>query len=455
MKQTLALFFLGLIVMVAFFVPACTGIPTPAAVPVTQVIQPTRITHPTPTNTVPSTPSPTATNTPLPTNPPPPTLTPIPSPTATPTTAPDLSALNPITVCAAECDYSTIQAAIDAAGPGDLIYVTDAIHTEAGIIVNKDVTIQGRGANETVIQAREKGEAATDRVFLVTADADVAITGLTIQYGNPADLMRYGGGILNQGRLTLTQAVVQHNRANCGGGIVSQGGRLVIDRSTISYNTADGEAQPGLDCGSGGGIKLVEGGGLTLTNSTLSHNNAGKYGGGLHVSCESEAELVNVTISGNQADRMGGGINAGGVVRLTHCTISHNRARGISLHQRVEGKAGGGIATKGTLYLVNTLIANHSPYSGDCVLREGGKIGTNSHTWVEDNSCSSTYSGDPKLGSLADNGGETQTHALLPDSPAIDLLPAEACPVDLDQRGRPRAAAETLCDIGAFEFQVE
>jgi hypothetical protein len=63
---------------------------------------------------------------------------------------------------------------------------------------------------------------------------------------------------------------------------------------------------------------------------------------------------------------------------------------------------------------------------------------------------------DPKLGPLADNGGPTRTHALLPGSPAIDRGNTDVCSADpvggVDQRGvtRPQGAA---CDIGAYESQ--
>jgi predicted outer membrane repeat protein len=296
-------------------------------------------------------------------------------------------------------------------------------------------------------------------VFFIAKEATVSIKAMTIQHGNPHDQLRYAGGILNQGTLTLSHSIVRNNQANCGGGIVSQGGVLEVINSTITKNTADGEAEPGLNCGSGGGIKLVEGGTLTLINSTLSHNRAKKYGGGLHISCESAATLINCTISQNQARRAGGGINVGGVVTLTNCTISQNTAQGISPFQRIQGKAGGGIAVNGTLNYENTLIANHLKNSGDCVLRSNGVIGVNTHNLVEDNGCSPAYSGDPMLGGLGNNGGDTQTHALLPGSPAIDVVPADNCTVDFDQRGSPRPVAQTSTDtpgdIGAFELQPE
>ena len=59
---------------------------------------------------------------------------------------------------------------------------------------------------------------------------------------------------------------------------------------------------------------------------------------------------------------------------------------------------------------------------------------------------------DLKLGPLQDNGGPTMTHALLSGSVAIDVIPADMCEVDEDQRGEPRPGG-TMCDVGAFEVQ--
>jgi hypothetical protein len=156
---------------------------------------------------------------------------------------------------------------------------------------------------------------------------------------------------------------------------------------------------------------------------------------------------------------VGGGINIGGVLTLSNCTISQNTAQGISPFRALEGKAGGGIAVSGTLNYENTLIANHLKNSGDCVLRSNGVIGVNRYNLVEDNGCSPAYSGDPMLGSLLDNGGDTQTIAPLPDSPVIDVIPVNECSLNFDQRGQPRpvakTSADTPCDIGAFEVQTK
>lgn len=72
-----------------------------------------------------------------------------------------------VTVCAAGCDFMTVQDALDDSGiiAGDVINITDAVHTESGILVNKDVTIQGQGADSTIVQAHTDVDEATERVF--------------------------------------------------------------------------------------------------------------------------------------------------------------------------------------------------------------------------------------------------------------------------------------------------
>jgi hypothetical protein len=361
-------------------------------------------------------------------------------------------------VCAVGCDFTAVQAAIDDVDtrPGDVIYIADAVHTEAGITITKDVTIQGQGAQHTIVQAHQEAGKATDRVFFIAEGATVTIQAMTIRYGSPTEGLRSGGGIQNQGTLMLAFSVVSDNLANCGGGIWNNGGMLTVVNCTIRDNTADGVAAPGYNCGSGGAIKNVEGGTLTVIDSTLSHNHAEGKGGGLHVSCKSKATLTNCTISDNHAVGRGGGIHFKGEVTLNHCTITGNSAKGVVRGKGTGDPAGGGISIRGTLHFSNTIIANNS-LDGDCFLGSLGVIATNIHNLIEDGSCPSDYSGDPNLGPLADNGGDTQTHALLPGSPAIDAVPARDCIGDTDQRGEARPIAQTSpgtsCDIGAFELQ--
>ena len=214
-----------------------------------------------------------------------------------------------------------------------------------------------------------------------------------------------------------------------GGGIFNMG-TLNVKDSTLSGNTA---------ANMGGGI--LNGGTLTVTGSTLVDNHAGWTGGGIW-SENYNLKVINSTLQGNSADSYGGGIYLrNGTLTLLNSTLSGNSA--------VNG--GGGLNISGTLNYANTIIAGSST-GGDCV---SGTIGTNTNNLVGDSSCSAGLSGDPKLGVLADNGGPTQTMALLTGSPAIDAGLDAVCAADpvnnRDQRGATRPKG-THCDIGAFEY---
>ncbi len=262
--------------------------------------------------------------------------------------------------------------------------------------ITADLTINGAGAGTTIIDG-----AALDRVLHVLAGT-VTISGVTVQKGSAAD----GGGILNAGALTLNSSTVSGNTMAVRGGGIFNAGTLALNNSTVSVNASSFE---------GGGI--FNGGTLTLTNSTVSGNSAGN----------------------------GGGIsNLGGTLTLTNSTVTGN-----------SGAFGGGIRNGATATLKNTIVANNSP--ADCF----GTITSLGHNLSSDATCAFAAPGDlnntsPQLGPLANNGGPTETHALLPGSPAIDAVPPVDCtdssgnPVATDQRGVARPQG-TGCEIGAYE----
>jgi len=240
-----------------------------------------------------------------------------------------------------------------------------------------------------------------------------------------------GGGILNkEGILTLSVCTIEKNIASIGGGIFIEDGTSIITESRFIDNVS-------LD--SGGGI--LNQATLDLTNCTLSGNLSSDSGGGIQNNNSGTMKLTNCTLSGNSASNSGGGIRNFGVLDMKNSTLSGNNAA-----------VAGGLFNTGELNYANTIIASGS---GGYCYNDGGTIGTNTHNLVQDGSCGASMTGDPLLGPLADNGGPTQTHALLPGSPAIDTGHAAICaapPVNnLDQRGvtRPQGA---VCDIGAFEF---
>jgi uncharacterized repeat protein (TIGR01451 family) len=110
------------------------------------------------------------------------------------------------------------------------------------------------------------------------------------------------------------------------------------------------------------------------------------------------------------------------------------------------------------LTLLGVILANTPSGQTDCY-NSGGTVTAPSanrnlieNNATSGNACGTPYStSDPNLGSLANNGGNTWTHALLSDSPAIDAVPVISCTVTTDQRGvnRPQGAA---CDIGSYEL---
>jgi CSLREA domain-containing protein len=208
----------------------------------------------------------------------------------------------------------------------------------------------------------------------------------------------YGGGILNQGSLTVRDSALVQNSATFGGAVSNQG-----------PSTA------------------------TLSNTTISGNSATEDGGGISVETGGTVNLASVTISGNQADadRNGGGdgggasastSGSGGRLEMRNTLMAGNVDRGGEAHDCVE--FGGAIVSLG-----RTMIGN----AGGCGLTAGpGDIRNRS----------------ARILPLGDNGGPTPTHALRKTSPAINK--GAACS-RADQRGVARRLGGR-CDIGAWEL---
>ena len=146
----------------------------------------------------------------------------------------------------------------------------------------------------------------------------------------------------------------------------------------------------------------------------------------------------------------GGGIwNApysDGVLTLTNSTVSGNEANqsgaGIYIYRGDRG---------GYTTVIDTIVADNGTTTPNC----NSALGSLGYNLTDDDSCGFTAPGDlvvadAMLGPLADNGGPTETHALLPGSPAIDAGSPDCPPPDTDQRGVLRPQGEA-CDIGSVE----
>jgi hypothetical protein len=255
-----------------------------------------------------------------------------------------------------------------------------------------------------------------------------------------------GGGIENSGTLTITSSTLSGNSATASGGGINNGGRMTITSSTLRDNVG------GIQTGLGGGINNY--GTLTIDSSTLSNNSADGFNGGGGVANSGTLTLTSSTLSGNSAQFEGGGIYSFnfGTLTITSSTLSGNSAA-----------SGGGIyRPSGVLTVKNTLLAaNTAPASPDL----HGPLISHGHNLIGDGTGGSGYDPtdlvgtsdnpiDPLLGPLQDNGGPTQTMALLPGSPAIDAGDNTDAPM-WDQRGPGfRRIVDGTIDIGAFEVQA-
>ena len=133
-------------------------------------------------------------------------------------------------------------------------------------------------------------------------EVHAAISGMTIRHGN---INGDGGGIFQNGMLTVTNSIVSGNAASNGAGIFFQNGStLTLTNSIVSGNTASS---------SGSGI-FNSGGTLTVTDSTVSGNTAPGSGGGILNSNGGSLTITNSTVSENGASGTGGGIWTQGTV---------------------------------------------------------------------------------------------------------------------------------------------
>jgi hypothetical protein len=322
----------------------------------------------------------------------------------------------------------TLRQAILTANPGDTITfsngITNITLTSVELYVDKDVSINGPGANQLVIQRSTENGALNIRVFNIAFSAHVSISGLTVADG----ILASGGGIGNRGTLTLTECMISRNIGDSGGGIHNfTGGSLNIVDTTI-YDNSTGSN------GAGSGIYNSQGGTVVITNSTISGNDAGNQGGGIY----------NL-----------------GTVTVTNSTVFNNNAVSPDGGGGIYSVSGAAVNARNTIIARNTASGGSSDFKGSLSSQGYNFIGANTASLTITGDTTGNQFGDPKLGSLQDNGGSTLTHAPHPDSKALDTGSSSGFPTD--QRGFPRPVDNPSItnvsggdgsDIGAFETQA-
>lgn len=391
---------------------------------------------------------------------------------------------------------NTIVDACGAGDPGaDLITFgvsgTIALGSAGQLTITDDLTIAGPGAASLTIHGNGFD---AGRIMEVGAGVQLGLFDVTIRGGRwISPPMIAGAGILNHGLLFVTNVAFSQNDAGgfcCsglpGGAIGNDGGTVEVTGSSFTGNSAGGEGGAIYSNGDltvvnstflgnstnnwGGGI-FAAGSGLGVVSSTFLRN-SDVFGGGGIATMAIHTEVAGVTFSRNTSSFAGGaGIwHHGGVLNVENSTFFRNSApTSFSEGGGLLNSGGGSVVVTnatfseneagigndihnrdGIVTLRNSIVANSSPSGGNCggVVLDGGS----NLSWP-DTTCPGLNQ-DPLLDpvGLQDNGGPTETIALMPGSPAIDF--ALVCPPPVeDQRGVPRPQGPA-CDSGAYEREA-
>ena len=270
--------------------------------------------------------------------------------------------------------------------------------------------------------------------------------------GNKAGTSLGGGGAIYLGNNgTVLNSTLRFNESSDeGGGIYHSSGKLVVRASVFEANRA-------LNNTSGGALYVKDS--CIMSNSTLVNNVATASGGGIYHS-SGYLLLSQTTISGNAANGTGFYKGGGGI----YCSSGNGFIENSTVTQNSANEGGGVYLKNGNLTFNSTIIAGNSASGlGKDGYKDGGTVSpSSSHNLVGKRNNFGMPAGNfnqrgtnglplhPGLDTLADNGGPTLTHALLPGSPAFDAGISDSL---TDQRGQPRP---TFCrpDIGAFESQT-
>jgi hypothetical protein len=320
-------------------------------------------------------------------------------------------------------------------GPRDNNPLIDFDLRRGALKLLRPVTILGGGTRATVVD----GTGITG-VFANWSKS--TITGLTITGGftppiSPLLPLPIGGaGVANIGTLQLRQVALTGNHADYGAGVFNYPFSF-LDISDSLVNGNSGLQAAGIRFDSGGRVVNTTITGNTAVSRPDRPGTESGVGAGIDTrgSDPSTLTILNSTIAGNSASKRGGGINVG--QGYPPFII------GLPFAQRV--------------LLRNTIVAGNTDAAGnsaDCASIGLVAFRSRGHNLASDRTCpfrlpSDLPNTDPRLGPLTDNGGPTDTLALLPDSPAINAGATLGCPAT-DQRGVPRPPGH--CDIGAFQL---
>ncbi|MDB4614351.1 hypothetical protein OAH18_01545 [bacterium] len=366
---------------------------------------------------------------------------------------------------------------------GDLNLLTDIIIRGAG----SDLTVIDAGGDNGISERVMDVRGTTVRlegITLTGGRSEDSGGGLLVSNGVDSSLVlsdvhvtdnsadKQGGGVyLSHSNVTISDSRISSNSAEFGGGINNSGANssLAISTSTISENSIDKV---------GGGVHSSWGATTTIDSSTISNNTSGWAGGVGNLNARTT--ILNSTISSNTATTHQPAI-------LTYSSGAENSAEMVILQTTIANNQGAGLksqigvgtyadAAAAVLRIGNTLVAGNSGTEDTFNIDGLGTVTSLGHN-LFDNDTNGLIAANGDQTSVAtptidlalrDNGGPTLTHALLPDSTAIDMgdnalavnpgadhIPGQGnddTPIEFSQRRSlyDRINNDTV-DIGAFE----
>ena len=299
-----------------------------------------------------------------------------------------------------------------------------AIFAKANVTLNHS-KVSGNSADAVYDYLHNPGyEAYGGGIYAASVSADHStISGNTTS----AQLGSFGGGVFTAGGLSATYSTIADNHVTSVVGAVSRGGGAYVK------------------------------GALTLVGSTVSNNRGDVTGGIIQSGGGFYNTIANSTISGNISYIQIGGMNLSSSTAISNSTIVFNRGNGW-----------GGVGISGPhLTLRSSILAdNYNPFTPTDLVLIGAPTVSGEANLVMSANVSLpagvvASSSEPRLAPLANHGGPTLTHALLPTSPAI-ADGANPGSYPYDQRGpgfdrtlsTPPPGALTWTDIGAYQRQL-